>query len=385
MLVMKSLLVTPRWSELDGLMTPSGRPLLDLSLISLGFSRVDTLEVDPNLPFDPLELPGRYDLILVQADGQGSRLRRGVLSRLGLSLGLDEEQGGGLKVMGATPLRNSEGRAVGFAAAKRGILLAYCEHGLNEVLGSLHQAIHELLQKGSGRVRSRVEPQCWLVECSGDLSTVTAGMDLPMAKAIHANCNAQMLPNGDCALLIPGVENSGFADELKVAYGARLYAQEPVLLEQQLAELLRARGLTVATAESCTGGLVAARLTAISGSSAFVDAAWVTYSNEAKMRHVDGMEPLLTAHGAVSHEVAHALARAALRSHKTDMAVAVTGIAGPTGGSEDKPVGTVFLAAVTRSGSVLSHRGLYTGSRDRIRYQSSQTALHLLRRLAMEV
>ncbi|MCZ8098727.1 MAG: nicotinamide-nucleotide amidohydrolase family protein [Burkholderiales bacterium] len=127
-------------------------------------------------------------------------------------------------------------------------------------------------------------------------------------------------------------------------------------LEHRAASLLahlRARGLTVATAESCTGGLVAAALTAIPGSSDVVDRGFVTYSNGAKVDMLGVPAALIATHGAVSEPVARAMAEGALRASSAGVTVSLTGIAGPGGGSAGKPVGLVHLAAARRGGPTL--------------------------------
>lgn len=145
------------------------------------------------------------------------------------------------------------------------------------------------------------------------------------------------------------------------------------------------RGLKVATAESCTGGLIAAALTEIAGSSSVFDRGFVTYSNEAKVEIVGVAAATLLAHGAVSRETAVEMAKGALMHSRADLAVAITGIAGPSGGSADKPVGLVHLAAATRTGRLL-HREMRYGDigRDAVRLATVTTALDLLREIAQE-
>jgi len=145
----------------------------------------------------------------------------------------------------------------------------------------------------------------------------------------------------------------------------------------------RARGLKVATAESCTGGLVAGALTEIPGSSDVVERGFVTYSNEAKQQMLGVPAETLTAHGAVSRATAEAMARGAISHSNADLAVAITGIAGPGGGSADKPVGLVHFAAASRSGA-LTHREMRYGDigRSIVRHQSVLQALAMLRELA---
>lgn len=118
-----------------------------------------------------------------------------------------------------------------------------------------------------------------------------------------------------------------------------------------LVDLLRAKGLKLATAESCTGGLIAGAITEIAGSSDVFDRGFVTYSNEAKAEMLGVPPAMVAAHGAVSPEVARAMAEGALRNSRADLAVAVTGVAGPGGGTASKPVGLVYLSAMRRDGA----------------------------------
>ncbi|MGE5478511.1 MAG: CinA family protein [Bacteroidales bacterium] len=150
----------------------------------------------------------------------------------------------------------------------------------------------------------------------------------------------------------------------------------------QVLELCQGRRLMVATAESCTGGLVAGALTAVAGSSAVVERGFVTYSNEAKAEMLGVPMALIDAHGAVSEPVARAMAAGALAHSRADLAVAVTGIAGPGGGSADKPVGLVHFAAARRDGPVLARHHVFPGDRDAVRAHSVQTALDLLAEIA---
>ena len=147
----------------------------------------------------------------------------------------------------------------------------------------------------------------------------------------------------------------------------------------------RAKGLVIATAESCTGGLVSAALTAIPGSSDVVDRGFVTYSNAAKLEMLGVTAADLETFGAVSEAVAIAMAEGALRKSRATIAVAVTGIAGPSGSSDAKPIGLVHFAAVTRVGANLQvERRLGNIGREDVRKRSVTQALELLRRLADE-
>ena len=141
----------------------------------------------------------------------------------------------------------------------------------------------------------------------------------------------------------------------------------------------RAEGLMVATAESCTGGLVAAALTDVPGSSDVFDRGFVTYSNLAKRQVLALPEPLLLEYGAVSEEVARAMAEGALAASAAGVSVAVTGVAGPGGGSEKKPVGLVWFATARRGGLTASVQERFGDlGRSEIRAAAAETALRLL-------
>ena len=150
-----------------------------------------------------------------------------------------------------------------------------------------------------------------------------------------------------------------------------------------LLELCKAKRLMLATAESCTGGLVAGALTDIAGSSAVVDRGFVTYTNEAKKEMLGVPANTLEQHGAVSRETAEAMARGALAHSLADLAVSITGIAGPGGGSAAKPVGLVHFAASTRGGALI-HRERRFGDigRAEVRRRSVLDAISMLSELA---
>jgi len=154
---------------------------------------------------------------------------------------------------------------------------------------------------------------------------------------------------------------------------------------KRVLDLCRARGLKIATAESCTGGLVAATLTDIAGSSDVVDCGFVTYSNAAKQAMLGVPTQTLKRHGAVSAETAAAMAAGALKNSPADVAVAITGIAGPGGGTTEKPVGLVHFAAASRGGRRLARARRYGKiGRRRVRQRSVAEALALLQVLAEE-
>jgi nicotinamide-nucleotide amidase len=150
-------------------------------------------------------------------------------------------------------------------------------------------------------------------------------------------------------------------------------------MEAEVGAILKARQITVAVAESCTGGLLAERLTDVPGSSAYFRGGVVSYSNDLKAAWLDVPAELIEAKGAVSTEVALAMAEGVRRSSGASLGLSITGIAGPGGGTPSKPVGTVHIGLADETGA--RERGFrFPGDRDRIRHQASQAALDMVRR-----
>ncbi|MEX1118211.1 MAG: CinA family nicotinamide mononucleotide deamidase-related protein [Terrimicrobiaceae bacterium] len=169
------------------------------------------------------------------------------------------------------------------------------------------------------------------------------------------------------------------------AVGKHLVSKTGERLEAWVvAELIR-QGRTVTTAESCTGGLLAHRITNISGASEVFPLGFVTYSNDAKAAELGVAPQLIETHGAVSAEVATAMAEGALARAKTHFALSLTGIAGPSGGSEEKPVGTIFLGFAEQGKPSTAHREFFPTDRETFKQLASQKALDLLRHALLEV
>jgi len=166
---------------------------------------------------------------------------------------------------------------------------------------------------------------------------------------------------------------------VRAAFGDQVWGQGKDELPDRVVARLAARGERVALAESCTGGLVASLLTAVPGASAVLDLGVVAYANAMKQAVVGVPEALLAAHGAVSEPVARALAEGARRLAGATWGVGITGIAGPTGGTPEKPVGTVHLALAGPGGTTAAAR-TYRGDRGRVQRQAAFEALDLLRR-----
>jgi len=158
-----------------------------------------------------------------------------------------------------------------------------------------------------------------------------------------------------------------------------IYAEGTLAMEEVVSDALVERGWKIAAAESCTGGLLTKRLTDVPGSSRYLERSFIVYSNDAKRELLGVRAEDLDAHGAVSAPVAEQMARGAREKAGADLGVAITGIAGPEGGTEEKPVGTVYFALSSALGDVVrKHR--FLGSRSTVRERSAQTALDMLRR-----
>ncbi len=176
-------------------------------------------------------------------------------------------------------------------------------------------------------------------------------------------------------------------EEVKTALGRDLFTSNGETMQQVVGELCRSRGLRIAAAESCTGGLVMARLTEVPGSSDYVDRGVVVYSNQSKIDLLEVPRELIGKHGAVSEPVAEAMAGGMVRRSGTDLAVGVTGIAGPSGGTPEKPVGMVVIAAAwARDGRIDTRVRTFNfvGGREMVRFQASQAALDMVRRWLTE-
>ncbi len=167
-------------------------------------------------------------------------------------------------------------------------------------------------------------------------------------------------------------------ERLRAIFGRARVADGDQSLARRLAASLTGAHATVALAESCTGGLVAKLLTDVPGSSAFLLGGVVAYSNEAKVRLLGVPAELLERHGAVSQAVVEAMARGAARALGAQLSAAISGVAGPDGGTPDKPVGTVWVAARGPSGQVEARRFLFDGDRERVRDLAAWQALLML-------
>jgi nicotinamide-nucleotide amidase len=189
---------------------------------------------------------------------------------------------------------------------------------------------------------------------------------------LHLSAQSQSETEADAVL-------DELAAKIKEKLGAAVFAMNGETMEEVVGSLLKSEQKTLSLAESCTGGLVGQRITEVSGSSAYFIEGAVCYANDAKIRSLSVPRELIDKHGAVSAEVAEAMARGMREKAQTDYAISVTGIAGPTGGTEEKPVGLVFIGYADNV-KVKSLKIILPGDRYLIRWRASQAALDYLRR-----
>ena len=194
---------------------------------------------------------------------------------------------------------------------------------------------------------------------------------------LHLSARARSRADADAAL-------DAAVAQVVAALGADAFSTDGRSLPEVVGELLAERGLQIGVAESCTGGLVTSRLTDVPGSSRYVQESVVTYANEAKTSRLGVPPALIAEHGAVSEPVARAMADGIRSRAGVDVGVAVTGIAGPGGGSAEKPVGTVAIA-VASAGEARSRTFRFGGEREHVKFQASQAALDMVRRVLLSL
>ena len=289
---------------------------------------------------------------------------------------------------GAVVIDNDNGTAPGIiieSEEKRVILLPGPP---GELIPMFESAIYPYLSKAEpGVIYSQTVKLCGIGESKAE--TMVADLIAeqgnptiaPYAKIgeVHLRITAKASAEKEAKKLIKPV-----VKELKNRFGMNVYTtEENVTLEQAVVDLLLANKLTVTTAESCTGGLLAAKLTGVPGVSEVFKSGQVTYSNKAKHRLLGVKKHSLGKHGAVSENVAKEMAKGAAVSSRADVAVAITGIAGPDGGSPEKPVGLVYIACSV-CGKVKVKEYNFTGNRNKIRESSVIAALTFMRQCIME-
>jgi nicotinamide-nucleotide amidase len=288
-------------------------------------------------------------------------------------------------IEGAEALANGRGTAPGQALELGGRLLVLLPGPPGEMKPMFEEQVLPRLRARAGAtrvVRRRVLRIAAMPESEVDeiAAPVYSRFDNPTTTILGAvgQVELHLVARGD------GVEDAErrieeLAAALRSALPDRIFSEDGRDLPHVVIGLLRERGLSLSAAESCTGGLLCGRLTDVPGASATLERAYVTYANRAKVEEL-GLDPvLLERHGAVSEEVAAAMAQGARRAASADVGVAITGIAGPDGGSAEKPVGLVFVALDGAAGTRV-RRSVFPGARERVRFQATQVALEMLRR-----
>jgi nicotinamide-nucleotide amidase len=233
--------------------------------------------------------------------------------------------------------------------------------------------------KITGRTESDVDARAqpiysrWLTAPVPIATTILAVMG---QIELHLTASAQSRAEGEEALEAATLE-------LQRALGPIIYSVDGRPLEAVIGDLLRGKHFTIAVAESCSGGLLASRITDVPGSSEYFDRGAVCYSNRAKEEWLGVPAALIAAHGAVSEPVAIAMADGIRDRTPSDVGIGLTGIAGPGGGTADKPVGTVAIAVKTPAGQQV-RTFQFLGGRDMVKFQSAQAALNMLRLMLLD-
>ncbi len=313
-------------------------------------------------------------------DGIADRLRAFFVSR-GLSV-LDSQLRQAYVPVRGRALPNPNGTAPGLLFDVPPKLAIALPGPPGEFIPILDNEVVPILRDrtGGATIRSRVIRVCGLGEAAVEdrVKDLMLGLNptvAPYAKTgeVHLRVTAR----GSSAEEAEGLA-APLVEEIGRRLGPHVYAFDDEPLEAAVVRLLRDRASTVAVAESCTGGLLAGRITDVPGSSEVFLGGIVTYSNGAKADLLGVPPTMLEAHGAVSREVAEAMAVGVRRRLGSDLGVGITGIAGPGGGTADKPVGLVWTA-VSRAAGVVSERNVYIGIRRDVRTKATQTALTMLR------
>jgi nicotinamide-nucleotide amidase len=176
---------------------------------------------------------------------------------------------------------------------------------------------------------------------------------------------------------------NGFLKNIRSEIGDYIFSESEKTMEEVVGNLLLEKGLSISLAESCTGGLVSHRITNVAGSSEYFNRAVICYSNDSKINDLGVGYSLIEKHGAVSEQVAGAMAKGILDLSGSDIGVGITGIAGPGGGSNEKPVGTVYISLVSKKGDIISEKYSYHGDRQQVKLITSTQCLDMIRKFLL--
>lgn len=287
-------------------------------------------------------------------------------------------------IEGSTVLPNPNGSAVGMLLAFEGKFLAVLPGPPREMRPMFEAYVLPKLAENSGDLltRTRVMRISGLGESAVDeaIAPIYTSYENVQTSILFSRVEIELHLTARSRSAEEAEETlSELAEKISASLGPAVFATNGETMEEVIGTMLTERGQTISVAESCTGGLIGMRLTEVPGSSRYFIEGAITYSNEAKMRTLGVPEQTLIDHGAVSSETAEAMAEGMRRRAGTDHAISVTGIAGPDGGSEEKPVGTVFIGYANRD-RCRSVKLLLPGDRELVRWRSSQAALDYFRR-----
>lgn len=289
---------------------------------------------------------------------------------------------------GALVLDNQNGTAPGLIIEKDGKTAILLPGPPNEMKPMFEESVFPYLRKRQPEViYSQMVKICGIgesqvaEEIQDLIESQTNPTIAPYAKVgeVHLRITANGEKEKDCKKLIKPVVR-----DLKNRFGKNIFAtEEEKTMEEAVVDMLKDQGLTLALAESCTGGMVASRIVNVTGASDVFLCGFVTYSNRAKRKSLGVKKATLKTHGAVSAQCAKEMAKGGCFFTKADICLSITGIAGPDGGTKEKPVGTVFMGCCYNS-KVITREFHFTGNRSKIREQAAAHALAFLRECIME-
>ncbi|HWP90867.1 MAG TPA: competence/damage-inducible protein A [Thermodesulfobacteriota bacterium] len=288
---------------------------------------------------------------------------------------------------GSKVLKNFWGTAPGFQYEKEGVVFFFLPGVPKEFKEMLENyVVPELERRAVGRKRYEFR----LVRTFGlresEVAEKLKGVErdgLTIGYRAHfPEIHLRLSAFGDTELEAKKIMTDGL-EEIKLRLGEYVFSTEGETLEEVVGKLLSQKGLTLALAESCTGGLVANRVTNIPGSSDYFDRGIVSYSNKAKIEVLGVPRFLIESYGAVSEEVVRAMADGVRKLSNADLGVAISGIAGPGGGTQEKPVGTVCIGISHRERGTFSKKFQFKGSREEIKLISSEVALDWIRKFVL--
>ena len=288
--------------------------------------------------------------------------------------------------VGASILANEEGTAPGFAVEHLGSLLFFMP-GVPREMKHIFSTrivprIAELAERNSHQIHFRTfgTTESALGQALDGVEDRFPGVTIGY-RASFPEVELKVLAQADSPRAAVQLAERA-AEEVKARVAHVIYGDREDTYPGAVGRTLRNKGLTLAVAESCTGGMLGSLLTSVPGSSEYLLFDAVTYSNASKTNVLGVSEETLRGFGAVSEETAMAMVRGVLRASDADLGVSITGVAGPGGGTDDKPVGTVWIGIGSRAGAVFAKRFLFRGDRERIRVMSTYTALRLVQELA---